>query len=115
MSSGEQVSAALQAFNSGKTVWSGGANPVRVLVRWVHAGSGSRHRWAVHWLSSSISPGQKLVKPLVLKAPAGPGTYRLIISLLRVTGGKTTPPPSGNGWSVWPGEFGRAAVTINVR
>jgi len=116
MAAGENILVTATLRNTGKQAWaSHGAQPVRLIYRWINEGSGSRTRWALTWLRQPIPPGGTAQLSFSLVAPPRPGRYRLTYSLLRLSGTEYEPPPFKARQDRWPGEFGGITYAVVVR
>jgi hypothetical protein len=117
VNAGEEFGLKATVRNTGRNGWlSKGPNPVRLLIRWHDARTGTRTRWAIRWLRADVPPGGTSTVNFTVPAPPKPGDYILRFSLVRLSGSSYEPPPwSQRAGTLYPGEFGVATTTMPVR
>lgn len=116
METGQNVNVSVTLRNTGTRAWATeSGQPVRLVYRWLDAITGTRTRWAVRWLQSSVAPGSSAQLAVTVAAPPRPGRYRLTYVLVRLNGDKFEPPPATTPAQRWPGEFGNITYGVTVR
>ena len=125
MRPGEVVPVTAMLRNTGARAWASGSQPVRLLVRWFDAASGSRTRWEVKWLAATVPPGGAGRLTFDITAPPRAGRYRLSYAMVRLYSGRYEPPAvgmrqDGSGMRATSGanssvEFGEIAYRVEVQ
>ncbi|MBV9471237.1 MAG: PD40 domain-containing protein, partial [Abitibacteriaceae bacterium] len=115
MQAGQNVTVIATLRNTGTRDWATeSTQPVRLVYRWVDASTGTRTRWAVRWLQSTVRPDSSTQLSVTLTAPPRPGRYKLSYIMIRLNGDKFEPPPATTPTQRWPGEFGSTTYRVTV-
>ncbi len=95
MGVGESVPVSVSARNNGGRSWEiSGAAPVRLLVRWYDANSGTRTQYRIEWLRANVPAGGAARLDVQLKAPSRSGRFRVSFTLVKLVNGQYQPPPA---------------------